>query len=71
MTARKYSVEEIARMRLALRHHRDTTAFAGAYAAMSSLTYNAMFEDMLRTYMANGTEPRELDGIPDEVARSA
>jgi hypothetical protein len=63
MDARKYSVEEIDRMRAAIiapYHHLPAVEFIGF----------AVVEDRLRTFMLNGTEPEELEQSYQGVKRS-
>lgn len=60
---RKYSVQEIDRMRMAVRHQ-FPMAWSGSIGFPMKLTdeYDGQVEDRLRTYMLNGTDPDELDG---------
>lgn len=63
MTDRKYSVNEIDRMRRAI-HQRACQPGQ----SFSPQERNAMIEGMLRTYMQNGTDPQELEQEAAEEA---
>lgn len=63
MADRKYSVQEIDRMRNAVRRQ-FPMSWGGLIGMPMTLSteYDAQVEDRLRTFMLNGTEPDELDG---------
>lgn len=66
MSERKYSVQEIDRMRKTIRHqfpmiYRTPPGSGGNGPALLTDEYDSQVEDRLRTYMLNGTEPDELD----------
>lgn len=67
MTEKKYTVQEINRMRqtIWMVENMQRVGFAFSVPDLS-----ARVEDMLRTYMQNGTEPEELDDMHHRLVRS-
>jgi hypothetical protein len=59
MSSRKYSVQEIDRMRVAI------PKLAQRYEALDGVTK----EERLRTYMLNGTDPEELEREAEAAMR--
>lgn len=57
---RKYSINEIDRMRSAIER--------GFYAPGDSTKRAAIVEDRIRTHMVNGTEPEELERAAGQFA---
>ena len=62
--ARKYSVKEIDQMRDAINAHISITSIAVSF---KSSERDAQVENELRTYMLNGTDPKELMDRADDA----
>ncbi len=63
--ARKYTVAEIDRMRRAISQRENLSMQGQSFYPNER---HAKIEDMLRTYMANGTEPEELERAASQEA---